>query len=53
MGGQRMDSILKGPLWELIRPLLSPDVVVQLRVTARCWISVRITDPLVHSSSLY
>ena len=32
-----MDSILKGSSWELFRPLLSPDVVVQLRVTARCW----------------
>ena len=26
-GEQRMDSILKGSLWELVRPLLSPDVV--------------------------
>ena len=32
-----MDSILTGSLWELDRPHLSPDVVVQLRVTARCW----------------
>ena len=33
----RMDGILKVSLWELVRPLLSPDVVIQLRVTARCW----------------
>ena len=32
-----MDSILKGSSWELVRPLLSPDVVIQLRLTARCW----------------
>ena len=31
-----MDSILKGSLWELVRPHSSPDVVAQLRVTARC-----------------
>ena len=36
-GGRGMDGILKGSLWELVRPHLSPDVVVQLRVTARCW----------------
>ena len=35
--GQGMDIVLKGSLWELVRPLLSPDVVVQLRVTSRCW----------------
>ena len=32
-----MDSILKGSLWEFVRPDLSPDAVVQLRVTAQCW----------------
>ena len=32
-----MDSILKDSSWELVRPLLSPDVVIQLRVTAWCW----------------
>ena len=32
-----MESILKGSLWEFLRPYLSPDVVVQLRVTAQCW----------------
>ena len=32
-----MDSILKGSLWEFFRPLVSPDAVIQLRVTARCW----------------
>ena len=26
-----------GALWEFVRFYLSPDVVVQLRVTARCW----------------
>ena len=32
-----MESILKGSLWEFVRPYLSPDVVVQLRVTVQCW----------------
>ena len=36
-GSRGMESIFKGSLWELVRPHLSPDVVVQLRVTARCW----------------
>ena len=32
-----MDGILKGSLWEFVRHHLSPDVVVQQRVAARCW----------------
>ena len=32
-----MESILKGSFWEFGCPYLSPDVVVQLRVTAQCW----------------
>ena len=32
-----MDNLLKGSLWELVHPYVSPGVVVQLRVTARCW----------------
>ena len=31
-----MKSFLKGSLWELVRFVLSPDVVVQLRATIRC-----------------
>ena len=53
-GEQGMDSILKGSIWELVRLLLSPDVVVQLRVTARCWnIGEEKMDPLVPSSCPY
>ena len=42
-----MDSILKGSSWELVRPLLSPDVVAQLRVTTRCWNTVKSYGPFV------
>ena len=36
-GWRGMDNLLKDSLWELVRPHFSPDVVVQLCVTARCW----------------
>ena len=36
-GSRGMESILMGALWEFVRFYLSPDVVVQLRVTAQCW----------------
>ena len=47
-----MDRILKVSLWELVRPLSSPDVVIQLRVTAGVGTSGRLMDPLVRSSSV-
>ena len=33
----KMEEVLMGSVWELLRPLLAADDTVKLRIAARCW----------------